>query len=40
MKYEFPKQNATTKEIKEILQNSKTIEVVKLSNKEHRDSFQ
>ena len=39
MECEFPKQNATSKEIKEILLNSKTIAVVGLSQNKFKDSF-
>jgi predicted CoA-binding protein len=39
MECEFPKQNATTEEIKEILQSSKTIAIVGISAEESKDSF-
>jgi len=39
MECEFPKQNATTEEIKEILQSSKTIAIVGLSADESKDSY-
>ncbi|MFA6988999.1 MAG: CoA-binding protein [Candidatus Gastranaerophilaceae bacterium] len=39
MECEFPEQNATNEEIKEILQNSKTIAIVGLSTDKLKDSF-
>ena len=39
MECEFSKQNATSEEIKEILQNSKTIAIVGISADESKDSF-
>jgi hypothetical protein len=39
MECEFPKQNATSEEIKEILQNAKTIAIVGISADESKDSF-
>ena len=39
MECEFPRENATTEEIKEILQNNKTIAIVGLSADEEKDSY-